>query len=450
MALPRLLFVESNTTGTGMLALRLCDRLGLAPVLLTGRPDRYAGLAGTGAEVVVCDTNDPAALAGAVDALAALPGGLAGITTTSEFYLVPAASLAAAHGLVGNPPEAMATCRDKSRTRAVLATAGVGQPAFAAVRDAAEVPAAVEKVGLPCVVKPADDSGSNGVLRCGTAEEAVEHAAAVLAVTENVRGQPTAGVALVEAYLPGPEVSVEVMTTGGRSHVVGVTAREVTDGPHLVETGHLFPATGPVGADPVGADPPDVDPAGADPVGADPVGADPAGADPAAAHSAAAAAAVRALAVTGVRVGATHVEVKLTPDGPAVVEINARLAGGMIPELVLLATGIELLEQQLRAYAGLPVSLEPVRSAYAGIRFLTAPAAGVLRAVTGAGAARAVPGVDRVTLIAAPGRPVRPAENAYDRLGYVIAVAPGPEQVRAALDEAVAHIGIEVEGGPGA
>lgn len=391
----RLLFVESNTTGTGMLALRTCRRLGLDPVLLTGRPDRYAGLAETGAEVVVCDTNSPAELAAAVDRL----GVPAGITTTSEFYLVPVARLAAAYGLVGNPPEAMATCRDKSRTRAALAAAGVGQPAYAAVRDPAEVPAAVEKVGLPCVVKPADDSGSNDVLRCATVEQAVAHAASVLAVTVNVRGQPTAGVALVESFLDGPEVSVEVMTAGGRSHVVGVTAKQVTAGPWFVETGHVFPAPSPVdGAGEV---------------------------------------AVRALKAAGVRVGASHVEVKLTPAGPAVVEINARLAGGMIPELVQLATGIELLEQQLRAYAGLPVSLEPARSAYAGIRFLLAPWAGTLTGISGVEQARAVAGVDRVVLTASPGRAVRPARNAYDRLGSVIATGATPAEVEAALDAAL-------------
>lgn len=414
MTRPRLLFVESNTTGTGMLALRTADRLGLAPVLLTGRPDRYAGLAGTGAEVVECDTNDRSALAAAVAGQAALPGGLAGITTTSEFYLVPTAELAAAAGLVGNPPAAMATCRDKSRTRLALAAAGVGQPAFAAVRDPAEVPSAVAAVGLPCVVKPADDSGSNDVLRCDTVEQACAQAAAVLAVTANVRGQPTAGVALVEAYLPGPEVSVEVLTLDGVSRVVGVTGKEVTAGPHFVETGHLFPA--------------DL---------------------PAADAAAAADTAARALAAAGVRVGACHVEVKLTPAGPAVVEINARLAGGMIPELVQLATGVDLLGQQLRAYAGLPVSLDPVRADRAGIRFLLAPAAGRLAAVTGVDQARAVPGVDRVTLTAEPGRAVRPARNAYDRLGHVIAVGPDPARVRAALAAAVECIGLEVDGGPG-
>jgi cysteine synthase A len=407
---PRLVFVEANTTGTGMLALRTATRLGTEPVLLTGRRDRYAGLAETGARVVECDTNDPAALRRAVDALAGEPGGLAGIATTSEFYLVPVAELAAERGLPGNPPAATATCRDKSRTRAALSAAGVGQPRYAAVRDPAEVPAAVDRVGLPCVVKPADDSGSNAVLRCDDVAAARAQAAAVLAVTTNVRGQPTAGTALVEEYLAGPEVSVETFSVDGRVSCVGVTAKGVTGGPHFVEHQHVFPAE-----------------------------------LPAAVTAQAEETTARALAATGFALGACHVEVKLTGAGPAVVEINARLAGGMIPELVALATGVDLLEQQLRAFAGLPVRLAPARSRRAGIRFLLPPAAGHLRAVAGTDAAREVPGVDRVVVTAAPGREVRPPRNAYDRLGYVIAAGDSAAEVERTLRAATDLIRVEVD-----
>ncbi|MEK8104318.1 hypothetical protein NKG94_02625 [Micromonospora sp. M12] len=52
-----LLFIESNTTGTGMLAMRSAQDLGLLPVLLTNDPTRYAGLAETGCRVLTCDTN---------------------------------------------------------------------------------------------------------------------------------------------------------------------------------------------------------------------------------------------------------------------------------------------------------------------------------------------------------------------------------------------------------
>ena len=114
-----------------------------------------------------------------------------------------------------------------------------------------------------------------------------------------------------------------------------------------------------------------------------------------------------ALKATGVELGATHVELRLTDGDAAIIEINARLAGGMIPEVVAHATGINLLEQQLRAYLGLPVRLAPSRRRHAGIRFLLAPSAGILRAIDGVGAARAAPGVASVatTCRARPGAP---------------------------------------------
>ncbi len=356
---------------------------------------------------------------------------LAGITTTSEFYLVPVAELADSLGLPGNPAEAMATCRNKARTRQALRTGGVPQPRFGTVTDVSTVDSGLDavlaEVGLPCVVKPADDSGSNDVLLCDTPAEVAAHAARVLAVRTNVRDQPTAGTALVEEYAEGPELSVELFSVDGQASCVGITQKWVTGLPYFVEYQHIFPAELPEGT------------------AADLV-----------------AAAGQALKATGFERGASHLEVKLTPAGASsgaappgnapdaaarvsVIEINARLAGGMIPELVRLATGIDLLEQQLRAAAGLPVTLTPTRSRYAGIRFLLSPADGRLAAITGLDAARHVPGVDRVTVTAVPGAEVRRPRNAYDRLGYVIALGASYPDVEQALAAAVAHLEVVVE-----
>ncbi|MFE3288729.1 pyridoxal-phosphate dependent enzyme, partial [Streptomyces sp. NPDC059233] len=91
--LRHLLFVESNTTGTGMLALDRARELGTVPVLLTADPDRYRGLAETGAEVVRCDTNSDAALRAAVQERFRREE-IAGVTTTSDFYVPAAARIA--------------------------------------------------------------------------------------------------------------------------------------------------------------------------------------------------------------------------------------------------------------------------------------------------------------------------------------------------------------------
>ena len=136
---------ESNTTGTGMLALRTAARLGTAPVLLANRPSRYAGLDRSRARVVECDTNDEAALAAVVAGL----GPLAGVTTTSEFYTAAAAGLAAAHGRPANPVTALRTCRDKSRTRAALDAAGIRQPRWVAVRQVSGRPTRPPRSACP-------------------------------------------------------------------------------------------------------------------------------------------------------------------------------------------------------------------------------------------------------------------------------------------------------------
>ncbi|MFD8284715.1 pyridoxal-phosphate dependent enzyme [Streptomyces solisilvae] len=408
---PVLVFLESNTTGTGTLALRTATRLGFAPVLLTADPGRYAAFGTAGCPTVTCDTEDPTAV---LDAVRGAAGGrtVAGATTTSDFYLEHTARLAGSLGLPGHAPATAAACRNKALTRAALQNAGVPQPAHAVVADIAGVPEAVARVGVPCVVKPVDGSGSQDVRWCPDEATAVEHAARVLAVTENVRGQKSAGEVLVEEFVGGAEYSVEMFCTGGEAVCVGVTRRTMTPLPHFVETGHLFPAG-----------------------------------LPAARQAELAEAARQALKAVGFEHGPAHIEMRLTPVGPVVIEINGRLAGGMIPEIVRAATGLDLLEQQVRAATGLPTYLEPARSRQAGLRFLTAGDVGRLVAITGTAAAERVPGVVAVVTTGTPGRAVRPPRDAYDRLGHIIAVGDTPQEVEATLDTAMALVRVETTAG---
>ncbi|MCO6693172.1 ATP-grasp domain-containing protein, partial [Streptomyces sp. Vc17.3-30] len=86
------------------------------------------------------------------------------------------------------------------------------------VAEAADAVAdAVARVGLPCVVKPADGSGSQDVRWCSDEESALAHAARILAATENVRGQKRAGKVLIEEFAQGPEYSVEMFCAGGEA-----------------------------------------------------------------------------------------------------------------------------------------------------------------------------------------------------------------------------------------
>lgn len=404
-----LVFVESNTTGTGMLALTTARDLGFRPVLLTLTPSRYHGLAETGCEVLECDTSSVGALQTAIQARFQCQD-LAGIMTTSEFYLPAVAELAGWLGLPGNTPEAVSVCRNKAAVRQVLAAAGLPQPRFAAVTDVADAAAAVTEIGFPCVVKPVDDSGSNDVLRCVDLPTAVAQVAGVVGTLTNVRQLPTARTALVEEYLAGPEISVETFGWQGSTRLIGITEKFLTGEPYFVEHRHIFPADLP----------PAVETSVFDTV-------------------------ERALAGVGLRLGAAHTEVRLTASGPALVEINARLAGGMIPELIRIATGVRMLDQQLRVFAGLRPELAGQAGRYAGIQFLLADRPGVLADVRGIELAVGIRGVERVAVTAQTGAQVRPARNAYDRLGYVLVSGDSRREVLSTLAEACSALDVVIK-----
>jgi cysteine synthase/biotin carboxylase len=405
---PAFVFVESNTTGTGMLALRIAAQAGYEAVLATGDPDRYPGLAATGATVVDCDTNDVDDLRQAVTKALDL-GRITAVSTTSEFYLVAAAELAIATGLPAQSPAALAGCRDKGLLRHTLQAAGVRQPAFEVVRDADQARTAAARIGTPCVVKPVDDSGSTRVVRCDDVEQAAALAAEIIAVGTNGRGQPTARAALIEQYLDAPEYSVEMFGVDGEHRLMGIVEKTVTGTPNFVESRHIVPA--------------DLPPQSA----------------------AELVATVRAaLGAAGLERGPSHSEVKLTASGGAMIEINPRLAGGLIPELFRLATGVDLLAAQVAHAAGDEPALPEGFTRYAGIQFILPGAAGPLDRVDGVEQARRVEGVERVVVTASPGAAVAPPTDAYGRIGHVIATGNSRAAVTRALDTATALLSVQL------
>lgn len=404
----KLLFIEANTTGTGMLALQKAAYLGMSPLFFTHNPRRYAGLNETGCQIVLCDTNNIEALQAAIEEQTS-PAERAGIMTTSEFYIETVATLAGRYNLPGNPVHAIKNARNKALTRQILKREGICQPRFAIVRDVAEITKAVEQIGLPLVLKPADDSSSNNVLLCLTQEQAEQQAEQILANRVNIRGQQTAGIVMAEEYLDAAEFSVEMFTWQGETTCIGITQKSLTGFPYFVESRHLFPCSLPEEqAENIRTT------------------------------------VRRALSALGISHGATHTEVKWTPAGSAIIEVNARLAGGMIPELIHLVTGIDMLEQHIRCAIGESVALEIKPRGVAGIQFFLAHTRGGLQSIDGLEDARRVADVVQVKTTVQPGTLVQPPQNAYHRLGYVIVHSENNEMAIQHLQEAANQVHMSI------
>jgi biotin carboxylase len=375
-----IVFVESNTSGTGRLFVQAARGMGYRPVLVTARPEKYAYLSQPGApEVIRVPQADEETVLAAIRER--LDGEVAGITSSSEYFIGTAAALAARMGLPGPDAARIRDARDKSRQRELLAAAGVPVPAFRVVRGAEEAVAAAREVGFPAVVKPVAGSGSVGVRACADAAEVEAHARAVLASADAGDGRM-----LVESLVPGDEYSVEMFS--GR--VVGITRKHLGRLPHFVEAGHDYPAAAPE-----------------------------------AVERALAETVVLGTRVLGLGWGPLHWELRVHEGTAVPIEVNPRLAGGFIPELVRHAQGVDLILQTLRLVAGEPTELEPRHDRNASIRFLFAPAAGRLAAVEGAEAARAQPGVVDVSLYRSPGDELALHGDFRDRIGHVVACVDG-------------------------
>lgn len=405
----KLLFVESNTTGTGMLALQNAKKLGYEPLFLTKSVERYEGLPEVECSVKVINTNS---IKGLKDFIADINiENIGGITTTSDYYLETVAKLNQEFGFLGNSYESIKTCRNKGSFRKSLNEFDIKQPKYQIIDSLFELNKFASTINFPCIVKPADDSGSNNVRYCSNFEEVEELTKTILANKYNNRGQKKAQMVLIEEYVEGIEYSVEMYTWAGTTQCIGITEKKVIGFPYFVERQHLFPADIPK----------DIQIEIEDTV-------------------------KQALKAVDFQYGASHSEVKWTPKGCSVIEVNPRLAGGMIPELIRYSTGVDLIEKQVLGAIGVSPNWNEIEYLYhTGIRFFTAENSGKVSNIKGMNDISKHSNVVGLDLKITPGSIVKPPENFSHRLGHVMVKGTTYKEVASVLDEVNEKIEIDIQ-----
>ena len=404
----KFVFIESNTTGTGHLCLQKALLRGFDVLFLTQRPALYGFLQEELVVPVLVDTSDVQQV---LAALAAHPQ-IAGVCSTSEYSLEVAAEVARSLGLPGAYPDAIRTCRNKGLLDQRLRSRNIATAETQIVSDLTQLRDVAATLSYPRVLKPATGSGSVGVRLVHNAAELVQHGAQILAARSNERGQAQAPQALVQAYVQGAEFSIEVIGLGpGQGYeVLGVTGKHLGPLPHFVEYGHDFPA-------PISAGQRDV----------------------------LIAETIRALEAVGHRFGPAHVECRWSEGKPVIIEINPRLAGGMIPQAIERATGIDVLDALIDLHSGKMPNLQAQRQGHAAIRFVLPPHPGTLKALDFAAPAHQPEVQFSFKAMKLQGQPIELNGDFRDRLGLVIASSLHADQLASALLELPEHINLVVE-----
>jgi biotin carboxylase len=335
-----------------------------------------------------------------------------GVLTVSADRAVPVvAAVAEALGLPGIGSATAHLMTHKVAMRRRLAETGVPQPRFAAVRGVADARAALEAVGLPAVLKPADSGGQRGLFLLESEDDLLAHLHVALA-------ESGAEEAIVESFHEGLELNGLALARGGEVVPLTLSDRLRPPGPGFgVGWIHVYPAR--IYADVLEE------------------------AERVVRH------AVHAL---GLRDGIAFPQLLVDAEGSVrVVEVAARIPGGQMADLARHAIGIDLVEVALRQALGLEVPDEiglPRFRRPLAIRFLTAAPGplptGTVSSFAGLERVLASPGVVQADVFLEQGETIRPVRLDGDRRGYVIAVGATSVEALERAEAAAGLLDVEV------
>ncbi len=295
----------------------------------------------------------------------------------------------------------------KSNMRARLKERNVPIPSYYAAEDFSSFWAAVEALGGRCIVKPSDNAGSRGVVLL---EGEGKNNQELNRIYEYSKSNSRNGVVMVEEFMEGPEVSVESMTVDGETTVITITDKYITPPPYFVEIAHCEPSRLSLETQDQIRE-------------------------------------ITLQAVKAIRLqnGPSHTEIKVTEQGPKIVEIAARLGGDFITSrLVPLSSGVDLVKASVLLAAGKNPDLERKWEKGAAIHFIQG-GKGKIRKIEAGEEIACLDGIEEIMIYKKAGDSTDGTKSSNDRLGHIITSGRTAGEAMEIGKYALSHIHIEYE-----
>lgn len=251
------------------------------------------------------------------------------------------------------------------------------------------------KLSYPCIMKPTDNAGSHGVVLIHDFSELISNYEFCL---KNSRH----GKVIVEEYLDGEEVSVEVMVVNGEVNILQITDKITTGEPHFVEMGHTQPSK-----------------------------------KSASVQNQIKILAKKAIRSLGIDNGPCHVEIMVVDRGPVMIELGARMGGDNITtHLVPLSTGIDMTKASIHVALGETPEITPKFHKGSAIRYIKAPKGRIVE-ISGIEKAKNISGVTQITLTKSVGDESTEITCSNDRIGFIIAQGKDADHAESICEEAL-------------
>ncbi|MFD5920673.1 acetyl-CoA carboxylase biotin carboxylase subunit family protein [Kitasatospora sp. NPDC058201] len=262
----------------------------------------------------------------------------AGVLALTAEALAAAADLAEALNVPGPSKASAIASADRSVARVLLTEAGLPTPRGTRVDSHQQAAEAAQWTGFPVIMRPLGNLGHFGAIRADGPQDL--HAAWTYAHAASLASEVEPGAVMVEQAPDGDWITLQTATTSDGTWVAAAVRTALTGHPMLQPASHLVTAD-------------DVD-------------------------SELAVLATRAIEALGVEQGVGHVHIVLTLSGPVIVDACAHIQGDSVPELVRLATGVDLVLAAVRTAAGLDPAITPTHRASAAAAAIRAPRAGTV------------------------------------------------------------------------
>ena len=256
---------------------------------------------------------------------------IVGLFTASEFAVESVAAANEILGFEGRASHAsVKRCRNKYLTKIFLREKEVASGHFMLVNNAKQIKENWPEKCYPLIIKPINAAGACSVVQIDNKDEIsnklkeAQNARKKFPVND-YRKDTTENYWLVEEYINGIEISVECVTFSGETTVIAIHDKycEVS-APYFVEKRTITP-------------PPRLTANQVESIKK---------------------IAIQTLKAVEFENGVTHIEYKVGEEGPMLLEINARPAGGLMVESVFYSTGVNLLKAQLDISLGIKPDVE--------------------------------------------------------------------------------------------
>lgn len=263
------------------------------------------------------------------------------ITGQMEKPLRIMARLAQELGLIFNSPKVTERCIDKWLMKEAFMDENIPCASGTLIKMGEAIPAIMpEKMTFPVIIKPRDAYSSRGVYKCDSIDEVKERAV-------EARSYSSTGDILLEEFMEGKELSVEAVTYRGETTIIQFTEKFITPYPNTVELGHLQPAE---------MTKEDIEVCST--------------------------LVKKALRALGIKNSVSHTEIKMTTEGPKIIETGARLGGDFISSyLTKASTGISMDRAAIQIALGEHPDLTSNERAFSYIKYLELPPGKVVKEI---------------------------------------------------------------------